>query len=220
MHNNIKILTLKNIGYNASSRIIVFSLSAVASVILARNLEPSDYGVVGFALIIIGFFSRFSDLGINSAVIQKSNLDSIDLYTGFTIKFLLGFCLFAITFAIAPLSIYFLDHPATSTVIRVLALNFIISSFTFLPSCLLTRELNYRRLLIPQMGAAIINSLLSIIMALSGFKFWSIVLANIMSSVISVLLFNLVKPINYKFSINKRVLRISLDSEGTYFLQG
>ena len=101
------------------------------------------------------------------------------LNTGFTIKNLLGLFVFLSAYTIAPLSLYFLNHPATPTVVRILALNFLISSFSLLPNCILTRDLNYRKLFIPQVGSALVNSNLSIALALLGFKFWAIVIANV-----------------------------------------
>src|SRR5665647_2668568 len=96
--NDLKIKTVKNIGFNALSNIAKFFLSAAASIILAQRLSPSDYGVVGFAMIFINFLSRFSDLGITDAVIQRNQLDDRGLYTGYTTKFILGIVVFAVMF--------------------------------------------------------------------------------------------------------------------------
>src|SRR3989338_9817209 len=101
--NDLKIKTVKNIGFSAFSNIVKFLLSAVASIILAQILSPSDYGVVGFAMIFINFLARFSDLGISDAVIQRNQLDDRGLYTGYTTKFILGIVAFAVVFLLSPL---------------------------------------------------------------------------------------------------------------------
>jgi len=148
MSSSLKIKTIRNIGLNAFANLTKFFLSAIASIILAQNLSASDYGVVGFAMLFINFLSRFSDIGITDAVIRKDKLDDRGLYTGYTTKFFLGIIICAVVFLLAPQAKYFFDNGAIETVIKVLSVSFVISTFGFLPTCLLTRDLNYRKLII------------------------------------------------------------------------
>jgi lipopolysaccharide exporter len=217
---DLKTKTVKNIGFNAFANVAKFLLSAVASIILAQRLSPSDYGVVGFAMIFITFLARFSDLGITDAVIQRNQLDERGLYTGYTTKFILGIAVFSIVFLLSPLAKVFFDNSAIENVIKVLSFSFIISTFGFLPTCMLTRELNYKRLIIPQLVSAALNSGLSIILALSGFNYWSIVLANIAGAVGSVFAANLIHPIKIRFKFDKKIFREFLSFGGNLFLSG
>lgn len=218
--NDLKIKTVKNIGFNAFSSIAKFILSAGASIILAQRLSPSDYGVVGFAMIFINFLARFSDLGITDAVIQRNQLDDRGLYTGYTTKFILGIAAFAAVFLLSPLAKFFFDNSAVENVIKVLSVSFIISTFGFLPTCLLTRELNYKKLIIPQLSSAVVNSGLSIVLALMGFNYWSIVLANVAGAVISVLVVNFIHPVKIKFKFDKILFREFMRFGGNLFLAG
>jgi lipopolysaccharide exporter len=218
--NDLKIKTVKNIGFNAFSNIAKFFLSAGASIILAQKLSPSDYGVVGFAMIFINFLSRFSDLGITDAVIQRNQLDDRGLYTGYTTKFILGIVVFAVMFLLAPLAKLFFDNSAIENVIKVLSISFIISTFGFLPTCLLTRELNYKKLIIPQLSSAVVNSGLSIVLALTGFNYWSIVLANVAGAIISVLVVNFIHPVKIKFEFDEKLFREFIGFGGNLFLAG
>lgn len=220
MSASLKFKTVENIGYNTLAKFLVFILQAITSVILTRSLLSSDYGVVGFAMVFISFLSQFADLGMNSAVIQKAKLDDRGLYTGFTIKVALGILMFAVSFLISPLAKSFFDSEAVVNVIRILALNFVISSFSFLPNSVLVRELNYRRLFVPQVGAAIVNSALSIVLVLSGFSFWSIVLANIGGVASSVVILNVLRPVRIKFCFDKKVAAEFMHFGGNIFLSG
>ncbi|MGO9138324.1 MAG: lipopolysaccharide biosynthesis protein [Syntrophales bacterium] len=217
---DLKLKTVKNIGFNAFSNIAKFLLSAGASIILAQRLSPSDYGVVGFAMIFINFLARFSDLGITDAVIQRNQLDDRGLYTGYTTKCILGIAVFALVFLLSPLAKLFFDNSAIENVIKVLSVSFIISTFGFLPTCLLTRELNYKKLIIPQLSSAVVNSGLSIILALTGFNYWSIVLANVAGTVISVLAVNFLHPVKIKFKFDKKLFREFMGFGGNLFLSG
>lgn len=220
MNETLIVRTLSNIGYNSAARMIAIILSGCASIVLARNLDSSDYGVVGFATIIIGFMSRFCDLGINSAMVQTQALDAEGLQTGFALKFALGLGVALVAYLLAPLSLHVLDHPSTPSVIRILALNFVLSSFVLLPNCLLMRELDYRRLFVPQVASSIVNSVLAIALAVAGFKFWSIVIASVASNIVSAALLNALRPVRYDLRLNRQTARKFLGFGGQLFGSG
>jgi O-antigen/teichoic acid export membrane protein len=220
MTTSLKLKTFENVGYNAIARVVTFIAQALANIVLARNLTSDDYGIVGFAMIFIAFLSQFSDLGINSAIIQRVELDESGLYTGFAIKTILGVFAFAASFFLASLSKFFFDNPAVVNVIRVLSLAFILNTLVFLPTALLTRELNYKKLFLPQAGTAIINSILSLTLALTGFRYWSIVLANICATIASVVFINVLKPVRLRFCFDRKAASELIHFGGNLFLSG
>ena len=208
MNISLTIKTIKNISYNTVARMCGFVSLGLANIILSRNLSSSDYGIFGFAWIFIGFLNRFNDLGINSAVVQKSELSERQLYTAFSIKTFLGIGLFAVTcFGAAPLAPLFFDDKAVVSVLRVLSLNFLINIFAFLPISLLTRELNYKRLSLAEIGSVIINSVVAITLALNGFKYWSIVVANLAAPIGSVVILNFIKRVKIRIAFDKQAAK-------------
>ena len=66
-----KAKTFRNILYTGFGKGLTLVCVAVTGSVVARNLSPSDYGVVGFAGIIIGFLIHFSDVGVGNAVIRR-----------------------------------------------------------------------------------------------------------------------------------------------------
>ncbi|HRS79623.1 MAG TPA: lipopolysaccharide biosynthesis protein [Spirochaetota bacterium] len=220
MHKSLKLQAISGIGYNTLAKIIIFILSTVSSVILARNLTAGDYGIIGFGMIFINFLMQFSDLGISSAVIQKHELNDDALYTGFTLKCILGVAAFSLAFFLSPLSRYFFDNPAISDVIKILSLNFILSSFAFIPTCLLTRNLDYKKMVIPQAVSSAMYHMLAILLAINGFKYWSIVIANICSVIVNIIALNTVRPTKIRFTIDQKVAVELLRFGGNLFLSG
>src|SRR3954454_5963958 len=71
-------------------------------VILARLLTPADFGLAAAALMVIGFSAIFSEFGIGPAVVQRPELRTEPLRTGFTLSLLLGAALGAVLWAAAP----------------------------------------------------------------------------------------------------------------------
>jgi len=81
MGESFKLKTFENVGYNAVGRIAQLLFQGAANIVLARNLASSDYGIAGFAMIVIGFSAQFGDLGVDTAILQTRDLDERGLYT-------------------------------------------------------------------------------------------------------------------------------------------
>lgn len=207
MVKDLKAITAKNISYNTIATIFVSVIQFVTSILLARILVAEDYGIVGFALIITNFVMQFSDFGIDRAVIQKRLTDSVTLYTAFTLKLILSCILFIFVFIAAPLAHHLIVQRDIPTVIRVLSCNFLISILFFLPQVILTRELDYRKLFVPQTLSVAISSLLTIFMAYNGFAFWSIVIGSIATTTLNAAIYYIIKPIPFKIVLDRDIAK-------------
>jgi O-antigen/teichoic acid export membrane protein len=169
----------KNVIYASLNKGVTLVCIAVTSSVVARNLSPSDFGVVGFAGIVIAFLSHFSDMGVGSAVIRRPSLTEGSLRTAFTLKVILSVGAFIVAYSIAPFARHFFQHPATGNVIRILAFDFLVSTIGFMPLVTLTREQNYRALLIPGVVSVVSRSALAVTLVLCGWKFWAVVFADV-----------------------------------------
>jgi len=174
-----KVKAFSNVIYSGLTKGATLVCLFVTSSVIARNLSPSDYGVVGFAAIIIGFLSHFSDMGVGSAVIRSPQVTESKLSTAFTLKVVLSTAAFVLAFLIAPFAHHFFEHPQTGNVIRLLAINFLVSTIGFLSLTTLTREMNYRALVAPGVAGAIVRCVLVVVLILHGWKYWAIIAADI-----------------------------------------
>ena len=174
-----KTKTFRNIIYTTLTKGITIVCLLLTSLVVARNLTPKDYGIVGFAGIIIGFLSRFSDMSVGSAVVRRPVLKANDLHTAFTLKLILSSAAFVVALLIAPFARHLFDHPAIGNVIRILALTFLVSTVGFVPQILLMREMNYRALVIPGVTGAAVQCVLAVTLVLCGWSYWAVVIASV-----------------------------------------
>jgi|CXWL01.1.fsa_nt_gi O-antigen/teichoic acid export membrane protein len=189
----------RNIVYTGLTKGTTIICMAVTSMVVARNLSPSDYGVVAFAGIIIGFLGHFSDLGLGNAAVRRSSLDQKSLQTVFTLKIILGVGAFLAVYLIALFAHHFFQHPATGDVMRVLAVNFLLSTIGFMPWVMLTREQNFRALLVPGVLSVVARSVIAIALVLSGWEYWAIVLADIGATIVSTVAIQFMRKIPMGF---------------------
>jgi lipopolysaccharide exporter len=197
-----KARTFRNIVYASFTKGITVLCVALTTMVVARNLSAADYGVVGFAAIIMGFLLQFSEMGLFHAAVRRPALDTRNLQTVFTLKAILGLGTFGIALLIAPFARHFLDHPATGNVIRILALNFVVSTIGFLPRVLLTREMNYRALMIPAVAGAFVQCVLAVVLVLHGWSYWAVVIANVGAALATGVAMQLMKSIPVRFRLD------------------
>ncbi|PWT70883.1 MAG: hypothetical protein C5B60_11625 [Chloroflexi bacterium] len=198
---SFKAKIFQNVIYLGSAKAAAYIGGALTSMIVARNLSPSDFGVVAFAWIFIGFLGHFSDLGLERAAVRSPSLTQKSLRTAFTLKLILGVGAFLAVYVIAPFAPHIFQHPATGDVMRVLAFNFLLITIAFMPTVTLTREQNFRLLVIPGILCGVARSIFAIVLVLSGWTYWSVVLADVGATVVSSIAIQFMRtiPVGFHF---------------------
>ena len=214
--------TFRNVIYNSTVKGATLVCQLLATAVVARNLSAADMGVVGFANIIISFLNHFSDCGIGSAAIRQPQLKQGNLEAAFTLKVILSTGAFGTALLIAPFAWHFCNHPAAANVTRFLALNFLISTIGFLPLVQLTREMNYRALVVPGIINAVVRCALAITLVLCGWKFWAVAMADVGANLAGGIATQCVRKIRLRFRFEReearQLLRFGLPLMGSGLL--
>jgi|GEM_PF-103617 len=159
----------------------------VTTAILARLLTPDDFGLVAFATLAISYLAILKDLGLGAALIQQQENPEETANTVFTLNFLLGAALTALTMVAAPWVAAFFREPQVVPLLRWLGLTFVLNSLGAIHIVRLQRELDFRRKLIPDLGRAAVKGVVSITLALMGYGVWALVfgqLAGVLAGVV------------------------------------
>jgi lipopolysaccharide exporter len=192
------------VAYNTISRLLIVAIQGVTSILLARILASSDYGIVTFAAIFVSFLSQFSDFGLGSALVQRKEIDQSVLNTAFTMRNIVAIFLVIIAVIISFIVPYFFEYPHLAWVIRLMALNFVLNSIGFVSAALLKREMNFLSTNIAVLFSTAAGSIVSVLLAYMGYGFWSLVWANLASSTIYVIAIKSLKPCKLKYEFNKK----------------
>ena len=144
---SLKDKTLHGILWVSLSSILLKFINFTVSIILARLLEPQDFGLVAIALIVVNFFEIFHDLGIRPALIHRKDDSDAAANTAFLIFPTVALVFYAISYQIAPVAAQFFHEEQITVLIRVLSLTFVIWSFGSLPKALLTKDLEFKKML-------------------------------------------------------------------------
>src|SRR5215213_2090722 len=93
--------------WNYSAFLVSKGLLFVATLVLARLLTPSEFGLVGMALLVITVLDIFRGFGIGSALIYRQQHSAAAANLAFFISSSVGVILFTANFLLAPLSASF-----------------------------------------------------------------------------------------------------------------
>jgi O-antigen/teichoic acid export membrane protein len=189
-----------------------------ASIISARILSPSDYGLYGMATMYIGLVSLISEFGLGQSVITLRDLTRRHIAQINSISLILGAGLFAISAAAAPFIGRFFHAAHLSTVIWVMSLGFLVAGFQVVPDALLQRELQFKSIASFDVLRALLQGLGTVGLAWFGFGYWSLALGNLSGTVLYTGLVLMVRRHSFAWPNlreNKRALTFSGDILGS-----
>ena len=172
----------------------VFSL--IATGFLTVFLEPDQFGVFWIISAIVNFLSYFSDIGLAAALIQKKEkITDEDLKTTFTIQQGLVVILLLILFFASPIlsRIYSLS-PEGKVLLYALGVSFLLSSLKTIPSVLLERELDFGKLVLPQVLENLAYNIVAVILAWKSFGIMSFAYAVLARGVVGLVAIYLLRP--------------------------
>lgn len=185
---SLKQQTFTSVIWSAIERFSVQGVQFILSLIIARQLMPSDYGLIAMLSIFMAIAQCFVDSGFSSALIQKQNRTNIDFSTVFYFNIVIGICMYLVFIICAPLISKFYEQPILIEIITWLGLNFIINSFATVQSAILTINLDFRRQAFISLTAVIISGLIAIYLAINGYGVWTLVIQNLLAASINVVL--------------------------------
>lgn len=182
-------------------------LQILVVAVLARLLTPADFGVVSAALILIGFTTIFSQLGVGPAVVQRPVLEARHLRTGFTLSLIFGALMTAIVWLVAPAAASFFRIDDLTRVIRALSLVFLLQGPSMIGESLLQRELKFRWLASIEVGAYALGfGGVGVAMAWMNMGVWSLVAAQLAQTTLKSVTILLVQPHAKRPLLERRAL--------------
>ncbi|OBB35441.1 lipopolysaccharide biosynthesis protein [Mycobacterium sp. 852002-51961_SCH5331710] len=196
-------------GRQAAWNYLVFGLSKssalITTVIVARLLDPADFGLFALALLIINFFDYLKDLGVGAALVQSPASWKRFAPTALTLVTATGLIAGVALAVAAPLAATLLGQPELTSMVRVLSIAVTISAVGVLPAALLRRRLDFKSRLWPEFIAAVVKAAVTITLAATGFGVWSLVYGQLIGAVALTVLYWWVarNPINYGFDTHE-----------------
>ena len=173
--NTEKSLVIKSLLFKFLERMGYQGIAVVVQIILARLLDPSDFGIITMLTVFIAVSQVFVQSGLNTALVQRKDTTENDYSSVFWISLLIAGVLYLLLFLISPFIADFYKIPELSNVLRVLALILIPGAFNSIQNAKVQHEMKFKQLMWCTMISVVISGTVGIIMAYMGFKYWAVV---------------------------------------------
>ncbi len=169
-------------------------LQIASLAVLARLVEPREFGLLAAAMIAINFSAIFTQLGVAPAVVRQPDLHRDHIRSAFAISLYIGGAFALILILIAPLVGALLRLEVTS-ILRALSALFVVQAFGTIAEALLQRELRFRQLAIIDVSSYALGfGVIAISLALHGYGVWALVWGQICQALLKTSLLSIARP--------------------------
>lgn len=178
-------------------------LGIISIVILARILNPSDFGIVAKASLVFGLLELISQFGFDNALIRKNDLTSSDYNTAWTLSLIraliIGFVLMILAW---PSSIYF-NQPELINIIIVYAFISILGGFVNIGVIDFRRDMKFNLDFRFNLIGKLISFFSTLAFAYVYETYWALVFGAFIKTLSSVVLGYIMSSYRPKFELSK-----------------
>lgn len=173
---------IAGVRWNTSGRILLQIVRTGVSIVLARLLAPSDFGLMAVAFVVAQFVDVIQDLGTGRALIQRPRLSRELFDSVFVINIAMGSALaLLVALCAEPIALAYGQPRDLPSILRYMALGFVLGSAANAQRGVMIRRMEFRRLAVIDVLAATVNGAVAIGMALAQFGVWAMVLGHLAS---------------------------------------
>jgi len=146
-------------------------IKILSTMVLARLIAPSDYGLITMVVTFTGFLGLFSSLGLYHAAIQCDSISADQSSALFWITFLFGLILFAVCVALAPAIASFYGDPRLVSATIIIGTGFIFTGAGIQHGALISRQMRYGTVAIIELTSDLISTAVAIYIAWIGYGY-------------------------------------------------
>lgn len=173
---------ISGVLYTSVAKYVGIFVQIAISMVLARLLNPADFGILAIATVFINFLNLITDFGFGAAIIQSETLVKKDLESIFSLTLYIGLFAAFILFLLAyPIGNYYNDGSVAS-VVRLLSINVVFASLNIVPNALLLKAKKFKLVAVRTLGLQIICGCIGISLAYIGLGLYALVIQSILST--------------------------------------
>jgi len=175
----------------------------VSTVILARLLMPSDFGIVAMAMIVVTTLEIFNQTGQKLVLIRLENPTKDHFDTAWTVSFLIGVAIAAAILAASPLAELYFHEPKVEPVMQCLALRAILGGLENIGTVHFRRDLNFSSFFAYNVYPKLISFTVTIALAFILRNYWALVAGILIGQLALIVLSYIMHPHRPRFTLSK-----------------
>jgi O-antigen/teichoic acid export membrane protein len=163
--------------WRSGSQIAAQLVTWMATFIVIRLLNPSDYGLFAMTQVVLMFLSLMNGYGFANALVRSEKVTPLEIRQMFGLLILLNGGLALGQILMAPLAAAYFRQPMVETLLRVQALLYVATPFIALPQALLSRRIDFRAQSLVSLVCALLSAATALGCAAAGMGVWTLVAA-------------------------------------------
>jgi O-antigen/teichoic acid export membrane protein len=185
IESELKRVTVHGGLVTVAAQACLFALGMGSTMVLARLLTPSDFGLIAMVSVVTGFVTLFKDLGLSAATIQRENIDHTLISTLFWLNLALSVAIMLLFFVLAPVVAWFYGEPRLKSIMFALAGAFVFGGLAVQHQALLRRQMRFIALAGIEITSRVCGIFVAIVSTWYGAGYWALVFMQITTAVVS-----------------------------------
>ncbi|NAX40609.1 oligosaccharide flippase family protein, partial [Vibrio sp. V26_P1S5P106] len=176
--------------WSAIERLATQAVQLLVMLLLARQLGPQAFGLVGMLAVFIAISQVFVDSGMTSALIRKLDRTEEDFSTAFYFNIVVAIICYMLLYLTAPSIARFYQQPELIELARVLGLVIMVNAFAVIQKAKLTIVMDFKTQAKASLLSVLLSSFAALMTAHLGFGVWALVVQTLTFAICNVLLLN------------------------------
>ena len=191
-------------AYGALGSVLI---GLVGNIVIARHLDPADYGLIAMLAFFLAIAMSFSESGLADHLVRDPDVGELDYATVLTFCTLLSASLYLVLVVAAPaISAFYGEHELTS-ILRVMGLVIVLKGLSLADFARLRRNLDFKRISTITIASSSIAAVVGIYFAVSGWYYWALVAQTLTFPFAIIVLLALGGDLRTRFGFSWRCFR-------------
>lgn len=175
----IKKKAVKGIKWTALSAASSVGIQVLRTLVLARMLEPRDYGLMGMLMVAVGFADAFCDAGLTGGIVHRQTSDRKVLSSLFWTSVVLGIVVYAVLAISTPALVWYFKEPVLLDLAMVLFSAVVFRSLGRQFEAVLIKDLKFKELARIEILSGMLSLGIAILCAFYGLGVWALVWSHV-----------------------------------------
>lgn len=172
---SLKARFAKGLGWGLIDNFSGTGVNFIVGILLARQLSPEIFGIVGVALVLVSVANTIADAGFSNALIRKTEASPIDYSTTFLLNMAIAIGIYLLLFFSAPYIAAYYKIDLLIPVVRLISLSVLFAAFAVSVKARLTRQMDFRTQAVASMLSSLVSATVGLYMVYHGWGIWSLV---------------------------------------------
>lgn len=185
LHKDVRKHAASGVVFSGVNQVVRLLTQFLSVVVMARLLEPSDFGIMAMVGPVYAFATMFGHLGLNQATVQRPNITSEQVNSFFWISVGVSTLVCLLLIGISPFVGWFYKEPRTVALTIAMALLIPLSGVGNQHGAILYRKMEFRAQAVINIASLILSLLGSIAWGYLFGGYWSLYIGMALGSVVS-----------------------------------